>query len=228
MSEGNNVKDLVCLHAGTSGPSTWDRFVPAFEELGYRVHCPTLLGHGTAARQRPYRLDAFCDQILRDQVLRELDGPVTLVGNSLGAFVASAVTVAEPDLVERMVLEELPVPPRDSDDAGPTVRSIPPLALLAAGWLSRRRCDPVLLRDVIADLRRPQTAWWDGLAAVKAPTLLLAGGPKSHLDQTRFAAVSEVMPAATVTTIEAGHRIHSRQPDQWLATVREFLAFKGA
>ncbi|MFF0345418.1 alpha/beta fold hydrolase [Kribbella sp. NPDC004875] len=88
---GARVRNLICLHAGTSGPSTWDRFVPSFEELGYRVFCPALLGHGTVPRRRPYRLDDFCDQILRDQVLRELDGPVTFVGNSLGAFVASAV-----------------------------------------------------------------------------------------------------------------------------------------
>jgi hypothetical protein len=58
--------------------------------------------------------------------------------------------------------------------------------------------------------------------------LLLAGGPKSHLDQTRFELVAEMMPSATVRTIEAGHRIHSRQPEQWLSAVREFLAFKGA
>lgn len=32
------MKDLMCLHAGTSGPSTWDRFVPEFEAMGYRVH----------------------------------------------------------------------------------------------------------------------------------------------------------------------------------------------
>jgi pimeloyl-ACP methyl ester carboxylesterase len=217
------VKDLVCLHAGTSGPSTWDRFVPAFEELGYRVHCPTLMGHGSAPRQRPYLLDDF-----RDQVLREFDGPITLVGNSLGAFVASAVAVAQPERVERLVLEELPVPPRDTRDSGPTVRPMPALGLLAAGWLTRHRCDPQLLRDVIKDLRRPQPSWWAGLLAVQAPTLLLAGGPKSHLDQTRFGLVAETMPSATVRTIEAGHRIHSRAPEPWLSAVREFLAFKGA
>ncbi|WP_328998297.1 alpha/beta fold hydrolase [Kribbella sp. NBC_00709] len=219
------MKDLVCLHAGTSGPATWDRFVPAFEELGYRVHRPTLLGHGSAPRRRPYRLDDF-----RDQVLDELDGldRVTFVGNSLGAFVASAVAAAEPAKVERLVLEELPVPPRDAQDGDPGVRAIPTLGLLAAGWLSRRRCDPWLLRDVIADLRRPQPAWWAGLSAVQAPTLLLAGGPQSHLDQTRFGLVAKTMPTATVTTIEAGHRIHSKAPDRWLDVVRGFLAFKGA
>ncbi|WP_371400985.1 alpha/beta fold hydrolase [Kribbella sp. NBC_00662] len=217
------MKELVCLHAGTSGPSTWDRFVPTFEELGYRVHCPTLLGHGSAPRRRPYRLDDF-----RDQVLREFDGPITLVGNSLGAFVASAVAAAEPDRVERLVLEELPVPPRDPHDSGPTHLPMPAAALLLAGWLTRRRSDPVLLRDVIADLRRPNPSWWAGLRTVQAPTLLLAGGPRSHLDQTRFDLVAKTMPTATVATIEAGHRIHSTAPDRWLDVVRTFLAFKGA
>ncbi|WP_410788309.1 alpha/beta fold hydrolase [Kribbella sp. C-35] len=219
------MKDLVCLHAGTSGPATWDRFVPAFEELGYRVHCPTLLGHASAPRRRPYLLDDF-----RDQVLRDVDGLAdsTFVGNSLGAFVASAVAAADPDRVDRLVLEELPVPPRDAQDNGPTVRLMPALALLAAGWLTRRSCDPLLLRDVIADLRRPQPEWWAGLSTIRSPTMLLAGGPTSHLDQTRFHLVAETMPTATVATIEAGHRIHSKAPDRWLTTVRDFLAFKGA
>ncbi|GAA1578957.1 hypothetical protein GCM10009804_39300 [Kribbella hippodromi] len=214
------MKDLVCLHAGTSGPATWDRFVPAFEELGYRVHCPALLGHGPAPRKRPYRLDDF-----RDHLLRELDGldRVTFIGNSLGAFVASAIAVAEPERVERMVLEEPPVPPRDAQDGGPSLRSLPAPALLAAGWLTRRRCDPTLLRDVIADLRHPHPEWWSGLPTVTAPTLLIAGGAKSHLDQTRFPLVAAALPAATVITIQAGHRIHSHEPERWLAAVRDFL-----
>ncbi|WP_133781240.1 alpha/beta fold hydrolase [Kribbella sp. VKM Ac-2571] len=98
-----------------------------------------------APRRRPYRLDDF-----RDQVLGELDGldHRTIVGNSLGAFVASAVAMADPDRVDSLVLEELPVPPRDAADTAdtadtaPTTRAMPALALLAAGWLTRRRCDP--------------------------------------------------------------------------------------
>lgn len=219
------MKDLVCLHAGTSGPSTWDRFVPEFEALGYRVHCPTLLGHGTAPRRRAYRLDDF-----RDQVLRDLDGldRITLIGNSLGAYVAGAVAIDRPDRVDRLVLEEVPIPPRNAQDGGPTTRELPGLALRAAGRLTRRRCDPRLLHDVVTDLRRPQPAWWAGLSKVTAPTLVLAGGPKSHLDQSRFQLLANSMPNATVTTIETGHRIHSHASDRWLTEVRQFLALKNA
>lgn len=217
------MKDLICLHAGTSGPSTWDRFIPRLQALGYRVHRPTLLGHGTAPRRGQYVLTDF-----RDHLLRELEGldHLTLIGNSLGAYVASAVAVAEPGRVDRMVLEEIPVPPRDIEDRGPTLRSTPGPVLRAAGWLTHRRCDPRLLRDVITDLRRPQPDWWAGLAAVTAPTLILAGGHRSHLDQTRFTNLTNSMPNATITTIEAGHRIHSRRPERWLTEVETFFAFK--
>jgi pimeloyl-ACP methyl ester carboxylesterase len=101
---------------------------------------------------------------------------------------------------------------------------MPRLALAAAGWLGRRKCDPRLLRDVSEDLRRPQPDWWDGLPTITAPTLLLAGGPKSYLDQSRFAQVAEALPDAGVQTIAVGHRIHTLAPEPWLETVREFLA----
>ncbi len=102
------MRELVCLHAAGSGPGTWDGVRPGLEGLGYRVHCLTLAGHGAAERRTAYRLEGF-----KDDVLREIDwlGPVTLVGHSLGAFVATQVAVE--GRVERLVLEELPVPPKD-------------------------------------------------------------------------------------------------------------------
>jgi hypothetical protein len=59
---------------------------------------------------------------------------------------------------------------------------------------------------------------------VTAPTLLLADTASSHLDQSRFGLVADVLPDATVATIDAGHRIHSRAPERRLAAVAEFLA----
>jgi pimeloyl-ACP methyl ester carboxylesterase len=83
---------------------------PGLVGLGYRVRCLTLAGHDAAERRTAYRL-----QDLRDDVLKELDelglSEVTLVGHSLGAFVATQVAME--GRVERLVLEELPVPPMD-------------------------------------------------------------------------------------------------------------------
>jgi pimeloyl-ACP methyl ester carboxylesterase len=210
------MKELVCLHAAGSGAGTWDGVRPRLEVLGYRVHCLTLAGHGAAERRTAYRLQDF-----RDDVLKELDelrlSEVTLVGHSLGAFVATQVAME--GRVERLVLEELPVPRRDAADGSPSGKAGTGIALKVMGTLGRK-----VLREVVAELRKPQPLWWAGLASIKVPTLILAGGSRSHLDQTRYDAVAEQMPEATIVTVEAGHRIHTHAPDQWLSAVKRFLA----
>lgn len=211
------MKDLVCLHAAATRPATWEPLRPALTELGYRLHTPTLLGHRGADRLGSYPLTSF-----RDDVLRELDGlgRFTLAGHSLGAFVASMAAAAEPDRVERLVLEEMPVPPRDDADRPPSRRRT---AVRALAFFSRKQVDPALIRDVLAELRAPQPEWWSGLASISAPTLILAGGPQSHLDQSRYALLEKALPAAKTVQVGVGHRIHSRAPDRWLAAVEGWL-----
>ncbi|WP_370936863.1 alpha/beta fold hydrolase [Amycolatopsis sp. cg13] len=211
------MKDLVCLHAAASSPATWEPLRPGLAELGFRLHTPALPGHRGGARLRSYPLTSF-----RDEVLRSLDGLArfTLVGHSLGAFVASMVAAEQPDRIERLVLEEMPVPPRDGDDLPPSRRRT---ALRALAFLRRKQFDPAMLRDALAGLRAPQPEWWTGLGSISAPTLILAGGPTSHLDQSRYALLEQALAEAKTVTIGVGHRIHSRAPDRWLSAVTEWL-----
>ncbi|GAB2579212.1 alpha/beta fold hydrolase [Kribbella endophytica] len=213
------MKTLVCLHAGISGPGTWDVVRPGLEALGYELVCPTLLGHEDAVRRDAYPLTAF-----RDEVVRELDGidRFTLVGHSLGAFVATLVAQQHPERVERLVLEEVPVPPRDAQDSAPARTAAGPVMRLLAR-LSRRSYDPVMFRQVLTQLQEPQPEWWAGLPEITAPTLLLAGGSGSHLDQSRFPLVAKFLPSASITEVDAGHRIHTKAPDRWLTAVRAHL-----
>ncbi|UOZ06243.1 alpha/beta fold hydrolase [Amycolatopsis sp. WQ 127309] len=217
------MTDLVCLHAAASGPGTWAELTPRLAELGYRVHCPTLPGHRGAPRRSAYPLTAF-----RDAVLAELDRlaleRVVLVGHSLGAFTASMVAASQPDRVTRLVLEEPPVPRRNLQDAPPARQQRAGFAMRALAFLGRGRFDPRMLRDVVAGLREPQEAWWAGLPSITAPALILAGGETSHLDQSRYGLLAQALPDAVVTTLDAGHRIHRRAPEKWLAEVAGFLA----
>jgi len=216
------MKDLVCLHAAGSSPATWDPLKPRLTELGYGVHAPTLLGHQGAEWRRSYPLDAFADHLLKDFDQRGL-GQVTLVGASLGAFVASLIAQREPNRIERLVLEELPVPPRDAQDDPPSKQTGSGPVLRVMGLLNRGRFDPKMLREVVAELREPRPQWWDALTSITARTLPIAGGNGSHLDQSRFELVAKRCPASTLTTVEAGHRIHSKEPDRWLTAVAAFL-----
>ncbi len=122
------------------------------------------------------------------------------------------------------MLEEMPVPPRDGADGPPSRRRIPAVAHALAGFLGRGRVDPAVVREVVAELREPRPRWWEGLASVTAPTLLLAGGPKSHLDQSRHDLVARAIPDATVVRLDTGHRVHSTAPEAWLAATTPFLA----
>ncbi|WP_168217889.1 alpha/beta fold hydrolase [Occultella kanbiaonis] len=214
------MSDIVFLHGATSGPATWDLVSGALAEEGHRVHALRLLGHRGAQYRPDYPFAGF-----RDDVIRQLDrlgvGSFAMVGHSLGGFVASIVAAHCPERVSRLVLEEVPVPPAGSDDVGPG-RRFGLMRLLAP--LGRRHFDPRMLRQVLDGLRTPQPHWWDGLPRISAPTLIVAGGRRSHLDQGRYPRLAQTLPEASLANVDVGHRVHSLAPVEFLNSVRPFLA----
>jgi esterase len=146
------MADLVCLHALASSPTTWEPVRSGLTDLGYDVHCPQLLGHGTKRRDA-YPLEAF-----RDDILAELDHlgltDITLVGHSLGAVIASMVAAYAPSGVNRLVLEEMPVLRRNAEDTPPSRARGTAAALHVLGRL-QRDYGPRLTREVLSALRRP-------------------------------------------------------------------------
>lgn len=92
-----------------------------------------------------------------------------------------------------------------------------------AAPLARRRLDPRLLHQVLNQLLLPQPNWWDSLARIKAPTLIVAGGPTSHVYQDRLGMLADALPDARLVTVPAGHRVHTKEPDQFIDSVMPFL-----
>lgn len=83
--------------------------------------------------------------------------------------------------------------------------------------------DWAVVEPVFRTVRTPDPAWWAGLADITADTLWLAGGPTSHVDQSRIHDAAARMPSARVVEVPAGHRIHSEAPDEFAAVVVPFL-----
>jgi pimeloyl-ACP methyl ester carboxylesterase len=54
-------------------------------------------------------------------------------------------------------------------------------------------------------------------------TLLISGGPASHIPPRPLAEAARSIPHSRIVTIAAGHRVHSRRPEQFLAAVMPFL-----
>jgi pimeloyl-ACP methyl ester carboxylesterase len=210
---------VVLLHGGGSRGATWDLFTPALLAAGHRVVVPDLRGHGDSPRRRPYTLNGHRDDVLA--LLDRLDlAEVTLVGHSLGGFAATLVAQHRPERVARLVLEDPPAPPRHS--AGKL--SLGRLLLLSIGTADpRRRYDRLALTSAIAQLRRAQPQWWAALPGVTAPTLLLSGGPTSHIAPAGLAEVAALIPRCELVTVPVGHRIHSTAPDRFRDIVMPFV-----
>ena len=211
----------VLLHGGSSSSATWDRLAAALTAAGRHVIAADLRGHGSSSRTREYPLTGYSDDIrgLMDALgIRS----AAVLGHSLGGYAASVLAQWEPGRVSRLVLEEPGMPARDTEGShglsGPRFL-LPALAGLAA----RRGYDRRAVTSAVRQLRVPDPAWWDRLPLITAPTLLISGGPGSRIPPRQLTEAVRSIPHGRIVTIPAGHRVHSRRPEQFLAAVMPFL-----
>jgi 3-oxoadipate enol-lactonase len=200
---------MVLLHGGGGDGGSWDELAPRFA-AHRRVYVPDLRGMGASERTGPYGPLVF-----RDDVLAMLDRlslhRVVLVGHSLGGLVGLLLTLAVPDRVAALVLEETPPP---------VPLGIPvPTGLPAEAPYYDREVRP----SVLATLNAPDPLWWAGLTGITVPVLVVAGGPESFLPQDAMAEMAERIPAGELTTIPLGHVIHPNAPATFADAVETFL-----
>jgi pimeloyl-ACP methyl ester carboxylesterase len=207
----------VLLHGGSSSSATWGRLAAALAAAGRRVIAADLRGHGSSSRARDYPLAGYGDDIRG--LLDALGiGSVALTGHSLGGYAASVLAQREPGRITRLVLEEPGMPACARSMPGPRF-ALPALAGLAV----RRGYDRRAVISAVRQLRVPDPAWWARLPLITAPTLLISGGPASHIPPSQLTEMAQLIPHCSVVTIPAGHRVHSRRPEQFLAAAVPFL-----
>jgi 3-oxoadipate enol-lactonase len=201
---------MLLLHGGGGDSTTWDDLAPGFAERR-RLYLTDLRGMGRSARTERYSMTIFRDDVLA--LLDHLDlARVVLVGHSLGGYVSMLVAQAAPKRVAALVLEECPPPlpigmavPDDLPDSAPYY-------------------DRVIRPSVLAALNAPDPSWWEDLAGMPMPTLVVAGGPASFLPQDEMARMAARIPAGRLVTIPVGHSVHPEAPAEFAAAVESFLA----
>ncbi|GAA3860383.1 alpha/beta fold hydrolase [Streptomyces sp. NPDC003328] len=199
---------LVLLHALGEGAADWDRVAPVLAR-SRRVYALDLRGHGLSDRPGDYALE-----LMQSDVLRFLDSlgldRVDLIGHSLGGVIAYLFAADRPQRVAGLVLEDVPAP-RDREPSTPAR----PEGELSFDW----EVVPAVRRQ----LDRPDPAWSARLGRITADTLVVAGGPSSHMPQDAVAELARLIPGGRMVTIPVGHLVHRFAPEAFTEAVADFL-----
>lgn len=96
---------LVMMHGATVPHWEFDRLVPCLVADGFRILRFDFYGHGFSDRPRvDYTIELFAEQVIELIEAIGFPRPVNLLGHSMGAAVSSAVAVARPEWIDRLVL----------------------------------------------------------------------------------------------------------------------------
>jgi 3-oxoadipate enol-lactonase len=208
VSGAEDAPVLVLLHGLGDDGSTWDTAGAEFAPH-LRVLAIDLRGHGESDWPGIYSFE-----LMRDDVLGVLDqlrlDRVNLLGHSMGGTVAYLIAEKEPGRIDRLILEDTPPP-------WPWEREVPerPDTPVPFDW--------AVFPAIFGQLNDPDPSWSDRLTEITAPTLIIAGGPDSHIPQDKLQDAAARLPQGTLQVIPAGHDVHTARPAEFTAAVLGFL-----
>ncbi|MBT0772595.1 alpha/beta hydrolase [Kineosporia sp. J2-2] len=200
---------LVLLHGLGEGGVSWHPLLPAFE-AGHRVLNVTLRGHTPSDWPGEYSYQSFFSDVV--ELLDSLaPAPGTVLGHSLGGITAFMLAVDRPDLVNRLIVEDVapgpPFPPRPLPDRPD--REIP------LDWEMVVQMRPQIDAGALDLL--------DRLHTITMPTLVVGGGETSHVPQAWLEEATRRIPHAELITLGGGHSVHDVLPEEFTKTVLTWL-----
>ncbi|HSM02377.1 MAG TPA: alpha/beta hydrolase [Acidimicrobiia bacterium] len=211
LGSGDDGEPTVLLHAMGRAAIDW---LPLFELIPrrYRLLALDMRGHGGSCRPTDYSFEAMRDDLREFADELGLDR-FHLVGHSMGATTAILFAETWPTRVDRLVLEDTPPPSGKVQAPKPPDQPEKPVDF-----------DWALIGAMVQQLNRPDPRWWSELEHITAPTLIVAGGTSSFIDQEELSEVARRIPNARLVTIDVGHHVHRTRPEQFAELVTDFLS----
>ena len=242
---GAGRQAIVLLHGYTD---SWRSFRPVLPRLASECRCLAIDGRGHG-RSRYAGGDLTPDAFAGD-VIEFLDrsgtGSATLVGHSMGSFIARAVALRRPDLVERLILVGSGLSPDN-----PAVRELeaqivrfggavprPFVEEFQASCVSDRGALPAGFFDecVEASLGLPVRVWKGALAGllghddrgrlsgIARPSLVIGGVEDGIFGRQEQEELARALPGGRLRLYEGcGHSPHWEQPVRFCEDVLRFL-----
>ncbi|GGW41364.1 alpha/beta hydrolase [Streptomyces lucensis JCM 4490] len=204
---------VLLLHCRGADGADWTRIAErlAAPPVPRRVYAPDLRGHGRSDWPGDYTAETMCEDV-RALLTTLGPGRADVVGHSLGGLVAYLLAQRHPGAVRRLVLEDVCAPVPLDPPRPPAER---PDGELPFDWAVVRATDE--------QRNAPDPVWWDHMDRITMPTLVIGGGPTSPIPQDQVARLARLIPDARLVTVDAGHLVHEKRPEEFLTVVREFL-----
>lgn len=235
-AEGDGVP-VIALHAYWMEAGTYSDLAEALSP-DWRVVALDQRGHGHSDKPDDLSWDGFIGDLgaLIDHL--GVDGPVPLLGNSLGGTVAFRYAARHPERVRAMVIEESPAVEdaqldfmRAWDGVFPTRAALveaigdrlawsvePSFRQVDGGWTLA--FSPTQLADALAGLNGD---FWGDWLSTTCPILLIRGTASRAVDGALLEEMAKRRPNTILRSFDAGHVVHHDQPDAFANTVRAFL-----
>jgi pimeloyl-ACP methyl ester carboxylesterase len=197
---------VVLLHGLSGSSHWWSRNVPALAKY-FRVYTVDLIGFGSSRGQRfaladaPGTIISWMDRLEEERF--------TIIGHSMGGFIAASTAMQRPEQVEKLVLVDavaLPFGRSVMRSALSLLESIPYMSIdfypiLA---LDALRAGPVTLLRAIWDIHHQTSALEP--AQIRAKTLVIWGENDRLIPLKSGMALHQGMPGAKFSMIRrAGH-----------------------
>jgi pimeloyl-ACP methyl ester carboxylesterase len=246
--EAGSGPTVILLHGLGGNSANWTLNINALAAK-YRVVVPDQVGFGQSDKPLiNYRVGTYVDFL--DRLYSELKiERATLVGNSMGGWIAALYTIAHPERVERLVLVDAAgfAPPKDFDVkelAGLNPSTREGMRALASRVIYNKQLyatndaidmmlaqrmaagDGYTIQSLIESIARREDMLDGRLAAIKQPTLLIWGRNDGLTPLAEFGErfKREIASAELIVFDECGHVPMVEKSAEFNAALLKFLA----
>ncbi len=240
-------KPLVILHGLFGTSDNWQTHAKKLGEY-YRVILVDQRNHGHSPWSEDFTYEHLADDLERLIIHLGID-QFTLIGHSMGGKTAMYYSQKYPTRLEKMVIVDIGIKqyPMHHNEIIKGIKSLD-LTTISSRSVAEQAMIPFvdsygvrqfLLKNLYW-VEKGKLAWRMNVDVLEremeeilapipnievwTPTLFLRGAMSNYILDEDWDAIEEIFPDATLETIEnAGHWVHSEQPDEFIEKVLGFI-----